>query len=127
MADRTPGSNRPSESEIRRMVEIFYARVREDSELGPIFERRIGGDWAPHLDRMVDFWTTVLLASGRYRGNPRKAHDAIAEIRPRHFDRWLTLFGQVLDELFEEHVAADILGRARRMRVVLEGSTRRPA
>ena len=118
---------RPTEAEIRRMVNTFYARVREDPVLGPIFEERIGSDWDPHLDRMVDFWSTVLLASGRYRGDPMGAHRRIAGLRPAHFDRWLELFRPVTHQIFPEGLAEDVYGRALRMRMVLERNLEEPA
>ena len=99
-----------TEAGIREMVETFYARVRDDGLLAPIFQARLSGSWPAHMDRMVDFWSSVLLASGRYRGDPRARHRAIEEMRPEHFDRWLEL-------------ASDVLWRARRMRLVLERPT----
>ena len=62
------------DEEIRRMVTTFYTTVRQDDLLGHIFEHRFQGQWAPHLDRMCDFWSEVLNASGRYHDNPRQAH-----------------------------------------------------
>lgn len=108
------------EQDIRTMVETFYDRVRRDPDLGPVFEPRIGDAWPEHLDRMVDFWSSVLLGTRRFHGNPLARHRAIPELRSEHFDRWLELFAEVLDEVYPEHVAADILGRARRMRLVLD-------
>jgi hemoglobin len=111
---------RPSEADIRRFVVRFYEVVRADPELGPIFERRIGGSWDAHLDRMVDFWSSILLASGRYAGNPLEKHRAVAEIESRHYDRWLELFESVLRNELDEPLARDVVGRARRMRLVLD-------
>lgn len=102
------------------MVETFYERVRDDASLGPIFERSLRAPWPEHLDRMVDFWATVLLGVPRFEGNPVARHRAIAELQPEHFDRWLELFREVLDELFPEHIATDIYTRAGRMRLVLD-------
>jgi hypothetical protein len=59
-----------SEHGIRRLVDEFYARVRADTELAPIFNRAIPGDWGLHLATMRDFWSSVMLTSGRYKGNP---------------------------------------------------------
>ncbi len=112
-----------TEDGIREMVAAFYGRVREDTLLAPVFEARLAGAWPEHLDRMVDFWSSVLLASGRYRGDPRARHRAIGELRPEHFDRWLELFEEVLMEVFPTHVAEDVFWRARRMRLVLEQPT----
>ncbi len=61
---------RLSDDAIRHLVDSFYAKVRADPELGPIFERAIPGDWGPHLATMHDFWSSIMLTSGRYKGNP---------------------------------------------------------
>jgi len=111
---------KPSEEDIRRLVDRFYARARADAELGPIFERRIGADWDAHLDRMVDFWSSILLATGRYRGNPLERHAAVPGLESRHYDRWLELFDEALAEVMSEPLARDVGARARRMRVVLD-------
>jgi hemoglobin len=109
-----------SELQIRRFVDRFYGEVRADSELGPIFEARVGDRWEAHLDRMVDFWSSVLLASGRYRGNPLEKHATLSGLESRHYDRWLELFEQTLGEVLPGPLATDVLARARRMRVVLD-------
>lgn len=103
------------EAQLRRMVERFYALVRADPELGPIFEARLAGRWPAHLDKMVDFWSSALLRTGRYAGNPRAAHAAIPGLGPEHFARWLVLFEGCLAELFEPATAASILARAQAM------------
>lgn len=120
MTPTTHDHPRITEEQIHSLVHGFYGRIREDSELGPIFERRFAGRWEPHLDRMCDFWSTVMLATGRYRGNPVANHQRIPELRSEHFDRWLALFGEVARELLPEHIARDVEGRAMRMRIVLE-------
>ena len=107
------------DEEIRRMVTTFYTTVRQDYLLGHIFEHRFQGQWAPHLDRMCDFWSEVLNASGRYHDNPRQAHAGLM-VGAEHFDRWLTLFAKTLGELFDAETAALIYERANRMRSVLE-------
>jgi hemoglobin len=116
---------RPTEDQIRRFVHAFYAEVRADPALGPIFADRIGDAWDAHLERMVDFWSSILLATGRYAGNPRAKHAEVPAIRSEHFDRWLTLFEAVLLRELEEPIARDIVARAHRMRLVLD--TPRPA
>ena|SRR5688500_14005525 len=113
-------SARPTEAEIRGFVHAFYTEVRRDPELGPVFESRIGDHWDGHLGRMVDFWSSILLASGRYAGNPREKHAAVPAIRSEHYDRWLALFEVVLFRELEEPLARDVLARAHRMRLVLD-------
>lgn len=94
-----------SEDAIRGLVDEFYAKVRVDPELGPIFEQAIGDDWGPHLAKMYDFWSSVMLTSGRYKGNPVAVHLRVGGIAPQLFDRWLTLFGETCGELFNDRIA----------------------
>jgi hemoglobin len=101
-----------SEDGIRRLVDEFYARVRADTELAPIFNRAIPGDWGLHLATMRDFWSSVMLTSGRYKGNPVAVHLRIEGMVPRLFDRWLELFGETCGELFDDSLAEAF--RARR-------------
>jgi Domain of unknown function DUF488 len=65
LAKRPLEIGRLSEDTIRHLVDSFYAKVRADPELGPIFERAIVGDWGPHLATMHDFWSSVMLTTGR--------------------------------------------------------------
>jgi len=104
-----------SEETIRRLVDTFYVKVRADSELGPIFDRAIAGEWDTHLATMCDFWSSVMLTSGRYKGNPVAVHHQVAGIEERLFDRWLTLFALTCGELFDEPVAAAFNAKAVRI------------
>jgi hemoglobin len=95
---------------IRSFVDGFYAVVDRDPVLGPVFAPRIHGDWGPHLDKMVRFWSMVLLREPGYSGQPPVVHRAVEELRPEHFQRWLELFGKTLHEVFEPELA-DALAR----------------
>ena len=86
------------ESYISLLVDSFYARVRGDDVLGPIFEKVIGKDWGPHLAKMKDFWASVALNAGCYSGKPVPAHQQLTEVRDWHFVIWLGLFRQTLEE-----------------------------
>ena len=94
-----------SESAIRQLVDSFYAKVRADPELGPIFERAIPGDWGPHLATMHDFWSSIMFTSGRYKGNPVAIHLRVEGIEPQLFARWLALFDETCRELFDADTA----------------------
>lgn len=102
-----------TEDLLRDVVHGFYDRVRADAELGPIFADRIH-DWAPHLARMVDFWSSVALMTGRYHGAPVPAH-AKLPVTGAHFDRWLALFRQTATELCPPAGAAHLILRAERI------------
>jgi hemoglobin len=113
-----------AENRLRALVFEFYARVRDDDLLGPVFEARLEGKWEEHLERMCDFWSTVLHATGRYRGDPVGSHARIPDIAPHHFDRWIELFEETAHDVLPPREAADIVGRSRRMRAVLERAIR---
>jgi hemoglobin len=104
-----------SEDGIKLLVDGFYAKVRRDPELAPIFLRAIPGDWGPHLNKMYAFWSSVMLTSGRYKGNPVVKHMAIPNIKPALFERWLALFNETSAELFDDAVSAEFQARAARI------------
>ncbi|MBN9062997.1 MAG: hemoglobin [Rhizobiales bacterium 65-9] len=103
-----------SEQLVERLVHDFYARVRADETLGPIFEARLSGRWDRHLAAMVDFWSSVTLTSGRYRGRPHAAHQALG-LTPAHFGRWLDLFETTVRELCAGEAADTFIDRAHRI------------
>ena len=104
-----------SEDGIRRLVDAFYDKVRLDAELAPIFLRAIPGDWQPHLIRMYAFWSSVMLTTGRYKGNPVVKHLVIPGIQPHLFERWLALFNETCGELFDDGVSEEFRAKAARI------------
>jgi hemoglobin len=114
-----------SEGQISALVHAFYAEVRQDPDLAPIFDARIeDGAWPEHLARMCDFWSTILLGTARYRRDPMAAHVPLTEVEPRHFSRWLELFSRTAHRLAEAETAAAIALRAGRMAERLRGAMR---
>lgn len=97
---------------IHKLVHAFYARVREDRTLGPIFDRVIGERWDAHLAKLCDFWSSVMLATGRFQGRPMQAHNRLPDIRPQHFGRWLALFGDTAREVCPPAAADLFIDRA---------------
>jgi hemoglobin len=88
----------PTEAQLARLVDAFYAKVRVDEILGPLFNRAIH-DWPEHLEKLAAFWSSVMLTTGRYKGNPMAAHLRHADaIEPAMFDRWLALWGETARE-----------------------------
>lgn len=103
---------------IETLVRTFYARVRNDPLIGPVFENRVG-DWEAHLSRLCAFWSSVALASGRYHGQPMAAHMPLP-IDTVHFDRWLEIFAVTAREVCPPAAAAHFLERAIRIADSLE-------
>jgi hemoglobin len=103
---------------IERLVRGFYDRIRGDEVLGPIFAERIH-DWEPHLRRMCEFWSSVVLMSGRYHGSPMAKHLPLP-VDAQHFDRWLTLFEATANELCPPAAADHFIKLAQRIAASIE-------
>lgn len=87
------------EDGLKRLVALFYQRVRADAELGPIFDGAIA-DWPAHLEQLSAFWSSVMLTSGRYKGNPMAAHMKHRDrLTPELFGRWLALWNAAAAEV----------------------------
>jgi len=112
---RTKKIDRLSEDAIHRLVDGFYAKIRADQYLGPVFARAIPGDWGPHLATMRNFWSSVMLTTGRYKGNPIAVHHRVGGIELDLFDRWLALFKQTCGELFDDNLANTFHAKAARI------------
>jgi len=96
------------EAYISVLVDRFYGHIRNHAELGPIFQQAIGENWDVHLTRMKAFWSSVALNSGVYSGKPVPAHyKHKTMIEPAHFETWLALFRQTLEETAETKEAVD--------------------
>lgn len=109
-----------TEAAIHLLVDRFYAKVRQDAELGPIFENAIADGWDAHLTTMRDFWSSIMLTSGRYHGNPVAAHRRLEPVTPKLFERWLALFAETCAELFDDALAASFMDKARRIATSLQ-------
>jgi hemoglobin len=105
--------NEIDEAMIERLVRGFYAKVQSDVLLGPVFAARVT-DWEPHLRQMCAFWSSVMLMSGRYRGNPMIKHMPLP-IDAQHFGRWLDLFEETAHELCPPAAADAFVDRAHRI------------
>jgi hemoglobin len=97
--------------DIKLFVNEFYKKVQLDPELAPIFSEYLPGDWGPHLQTMYKFWSAALFGTREYPGNPLMKHTRLA-VRTRHFERWIDLFNQTLDEHFAGRLTEEAKRRA---------------
>ena len=102
------------EEGLARLVDRFYAAVRADALIGPVFDDAID-DWPLHLDKLAAFWSSLMLTSGRYKGNPVAAHKRVDGIELHLFERWLALFDATCRELFGDATAAAFNEKAARI------------
>jgi hemoglobin len=100
--------------DVKLLVDTFYSKVREDKLIGSIFDERIQDRWPEHLAKMYTFWQTVLLGEHTYYGSPFPPH-AKLPVEKIHFERWLALFSETLNELFTGEIAVEAMWRANKM------------
>lgn len=101
------------EAEISRLIRTFYDRARADEVIGPIFASAVE-DWDHHIEKITDFWSSVMLRTSRYDGRPLRPH-LVLPLQGTHFDRWLDLFEATAREVCSRDVADAFIVRARRI------------
>lgn len=109
-------------SDIEKLVRTFYSKVQKDDLLGPFFNAMIKGDeeWEKHYELLTAFWELNLMEKRGFDGNPAKAHHGVDKvfkqaITTNHFDRWVSLWSETLDSLFEGELADKAKKRAQNM------------
>jgi hemoglobin len=104
-----------TEAELATLVDHFYSKVRADDVLGPVFNSAVD-DWPEHLEKLTAFWSSVMLTSGRYKGNPMAAHlRHVSAIQPAMFERWLDLWRETARDMLDELAAAAVISKAERI------------
>jgi hemoglobin len=107
--------------DIANLVAHFYAKIRRDEFLGPIFNKHIKEEqWPLHLEKIADFWESNLFGVIKFKGNPIEKHIAVDKqskhsIEMTHFAKWLQLWLESIDELFEGQIAEKAKHNARKM------------
>ena len=100
--------------DVKLLVDNFYGKVRDNDLLSPIFNNVIKDNWPAHLEKMYGFWQTILLEVQAYTGSPFLKH-AKLPIEREHFDTWISLFNETIDEHFTGEKATEAKWRAARM------------
>ena len=107
-------------NEIAVLVNTFYEKVKKDKILSVMF---VDVHWDNHLPVMYDFWENVIFHTGNYSGNPMVKHHMVHQKNPlskEHFEKWLLLFEETVDELFAGPNAISIKERARSIASIME-------
>ena len=108
-----------SREDVKLMVDTFYDKVNRDPLLDPIFNAHSKVNWETHLPIMYRFWNSLLIEPGEYKGAPFDKHIPLP-ISKIHFDRWLVLFHETVDELFHGEKATEAKLRAQSIAYVFQ-------
>jgi hemoglobin len=100
------------EAVLERLVRTFYDTARRDEVIGHLFDGV--GDWEKHLTKIAAFWSSVVLLTGRYHGQPLAPH-VLLPLEPDHFARWLMLFERTARTLCTQAGADLLLEKAQRI------------
>lgn len=110
-------------SDIQSLVDRFYDKVKRDDAISYLFIEVGKVDWEHHLPRMYDFWENIVFQTGGFTGNPMIAHLQLNQKSPlkqEHFARWLELFFETVDELFDGDNAELIKQRAQSIATMMQ-------
>ena len=102
--------------DIEHLVNEFYAKVLKDEEIGFFFNEIVHIDWKKHFPIMCDFWETILFDTMKYKGNPMTKHIVLSKKEPmtsEHFEKWLLLWNQTVNENFAGDRASEAIKRAK--------------
>jgi len=109
-------------SDIVRLVDAFYEKVRADEGLGHVFDGVAKVNWESHLPKLYDFWDSVVFRAGTFRGDPIGAHAKLIPLTDMAwhlFERWLELFKASVSESFAGERAGHIVRCAEDMASVI--------
>jgi hemoglobin len=101
--------------DIQFLIDTFYKDVVKDEKIGEFFTTVVALDWQKHLPIMYDFWESMLLGAGKYRGNPMLKHIALSQkkpLKPDHFERWLSLWASTIHSHFQGKKAEEAISKA---------------
>ena len=108
--------------DLEHLVESFYAKAKPDEVIGYLFTEVVQLDWEHHIPTITKFWEAILLEGNQYQGNPMTKHVQLHKKSPLkkvHFDRWLLLWKETVDELFSGEVAEEAKSRAQHIAGVM--------
>ena len=112
-----------SRIEIEKLIRVFYEKMLDDELLAPLFLQVAKVDLTHHLPIIYDFWESALFQVGKYKRDLISVHldlHQLHRLKASHFNRWLKLFNETVDEYFEGEKATQAKERARTIAAVIK-------
>jgi hemoglobin len=101
--------------DIELLVDEFYKKVLADEVISHFFTDVVKLNWEKHMPIMYNFWSATLLGEDGYEGNPMHKHITLNQKSPlesKHFDRWIRLWKNTVQEFFVGPKADEAMLRA---------------
>lgn len=117
-------------ADVEQLIRSFYEKALIDQQIGFIFTDIAKIDLESHLPHLFDFWENILLKPNGYKRNVLKVHldlNQKVKLNSVHFESWLTLFSNTVDELFEGIVANNAKNKALSIATVMQTRLHRPS
>jgi hemoglobin len=102
-------------SDIEKLVTLFYESATEDDDIKHFFTEVVSLDFEKHIPVICDFWESILFQNAKYKGNPMVKHIVLSrksEMTKVHFDAWLRIWHETVDDHFEGDIAVEAKQRA---------------
>jgi hemoglobin len=112
-----------SRTDIETLMHAFYAKALTDETIGFFFTEVAPLNMEVHMPLIVDFWETIVFGKAAYKGNVLEVHQHIHQLspfKPEHFERWVHLFQQTVNELFEGDHAELVKQRAESIATIMK-------
>jgi hemoglobin len=108
-----------TDEDIKLLVDRFYDKLLQDEIMKPIFEHVVKEGLQEHLERIYDFWNSILIFTKKYKGDMNGKHLPL-NISQEHFTIWLKYFNETVDEYFLGEIASEAKNRALTMSRVMK-------
>ncbi len=113
-------------NDIQLLMKLFYSKALTDETIGYFFTEVAPLNMETHMPLIVDFWETVLFGNAAYKGNVMQVHKHIHQLsafKEEHFTRWVNLFTQTVNDLYEGEKAEMAKQRAESIATLIKIKT----
>lgn len=104
-----------TKEDLAFLMEAFYTKMLTDEVVGYIFTDVAQLDLKSHLPSLTNFWENMLLNGNGYKKDVMNIHLQLNQkekLKPEHFERWLQLLSETVNERFLGETANKMLKNA---------------
>lgn len=112
--------------DLEALMVAFYSKALVDEKIGHFFTRVVPIQLDTHIPLIAGFWETVVFEKGSYQGNVMQVHERIHRLSAfddTHFERWIQLFKETVDDMYAGNVAEKLKQRAVSIATVMKIKT----